>query len=105
MKTLLKYDKLDLFSPTGTSPSKTMKYKKLPVEIEAEQFNKDSIKLLEGVCYSNHSKEDLEILPAHIHTLEGVMTVSDGDYVIKGVKGEFYPCKPDIFEMTYERVD
>ena len=81
-----------------------MRYKTKPVEIEAEQYTINSSKLMEGVCYSNHNKEDasLEILPAHIHTLEGVMTVSDGDYVIKGLKGEFYPCKPDIFEMKYE---
>lgn len=39
-----------------------------------------------------------------IPTLEGDMTVSDGDYVIRGVKGEFYPCKPDIFEATYDKV-
>jgi mRNA degradation ribonuclease J1/J2 len=39
-----------------------------------------------------------------IHTLEGVMTAIEGDFIIKGVKGEFYPCKPDIFEQTYEQV-
>lgn len=39
-----------------------------------------------------------------IETLEGIMKVSVGDYIIKGVNGEFYPCKPDIFEKTYERV-
>lgn len=40
----------------------------------------------------------------NINTLEGVMTASVGDYIIKGVNGEFYPCKPDIFEKTYEEV-
>lgn len=40
-----------------------------------------------------------------INTLEGVMTASPGDYIITGVKGEIYPCKPDIFAQTYERVD
>jgi len=40
-----------------------------------------------------------------IKTLEGTMTASPGDYVIKGVQGEFYPCKPDIFEATYEAVE
>jgi len=40
----------------------------------------------------------------HIQTLEGLMHVSVGDYVIKGVQGEFYPCKPDIFATTYEEV-
>jgi len=37
-------------------------------------------------------------------TLEGTMNASPGDYVIRGVQGEFYPCKPDVFEATYERV-
>jgi hypothetical protein len=41
----------------------------------------------------------------YIETLEGRMQVSPNDYVIKGVKGEFYPCKPDIFEMTYDKVE
>ena len=39
-----------------------------------------------------------------IWTLEGLMEVGDGDYIIKGVKGELYPCKSDIFELTYEKV-
>jgi len=41
----------------------------------------------------------------HIPTLEGVMTAQENDWIIKGVQGEFYPCKPDIFEATYEAVD
>lgn len=41
---------------------------------------------------------------ALIHTLEGVMRAEKGDWIIRGVKGEVYPCKPDIFEATYERV-
>ena len=40
-----------------------------------------------------------------IRTLEGIMTASNLDWIIKGVSGEFYPCKPDIFEKTYEKVD
>ena len=40
-----------------------------------------------------------------INTLEGKLTVSDGDWIIQGVKGELYPCKPDIFEQTYEAVE
>ena len=40
----------------------------------------------------------------HINTLEGVMTASLGDWIIKGIRNEFYPCKPDIFEKTYEKV-
>lgn len=40
----------------------------------------------------------------HIPTMEGVMIASPGDWIIKGIKGEFYPCKPDIFEATYTKV-
>lgn len=40
----------------------------------------------------------------HIPTLEGIITASPGDWIIKGVKGEFYPCKPDIFDQTYDLV-
>lgn len=40
-----------------------------------------------------------------IETLEGVMKANKGDWIIRGVKGELYPCKPDVFEMTYEKVD
>lgn len=40
-----------------------------------------------------------------IHTLEGIMTASPGDYIITGINGEQYPCKPDIFEKTYDRVN
>ena len=44
----------------------------------------------------------MRMAPPHIHTLEGVMLVSREDWVIQGVAGEFYPCKPDIFAATYE---
>ncbi len=78
-----------------------MKYRKKPVEIEAEQFVKEAKHPLSGVCYQQHS--DVYLQP-HIHTLEGEMHIAESDWIIKGVKGEFYPCKPDIFEMTYEKV-
>ena len=42
--------------------------------------------------------------PITVHTLEGDMVANEGDYIIKGIKGEFYPCKPDIFKETYEEV-
>ena len=45
------------------------------------------------------------VLRSHINTLEGRMTAQVGDWIIKGVAGEFYPCKPDIFEATYEAVE
>ncbi len=53
---------------------------------------------------SGHTKRPDEMTSLRIHTLEGSMSVDKGDYIIKGVKGEYYPCKPDIFAMTYESV-
>ena len=74
------------------------KYQKKPVVIEAIQFNgvnQQEIKdFVGGQC-------EIETTSIIIHTLEGDMNVSVNDYVIKGVKGEFYPCKPDIFLDTY----
>jgi len=85
------------------------KYCKKPVVIEAEQFFiekffKDKY-LPVGVAY-HHNTAQLQF-PEHcfsVNTLEGQLRVSDKDWIIKGVKGEFYPCKPDIFEATYEEV-
>ena len=79
-----------------------MKFRKKPVEIEAVRYdgtNQNEITSFVGEnCRINHDGF------IFIHTLEGSMLVSEGDYVIKGVQGEFYPCKPDIFEQTYEKV-
>lgn len=76
-------------------------YRKKPVVITAVLFtgtNRDELVAFMGACeFDNES--------AYIRTLEGELKASPGDYVIKGVKGEFYPCKPDIFETTYERVE
>ena len=60
-----------------------MKYRKKPVIVEAYQTDKEMI----------------------IHTLEGDMKASVGDFIITGVNGEQYPCKPDIFEKTYEKIE
>jgi len=83
-------------------------YRKKPVVIEAVKFE-DTAESLAAI--SDFSDKDISVNynePEHpylkIHTLEGVMTASPGDWIIKGVKGEFYPCKPDIFEATYEPV-
>lgn len=85
-------------------------YRKKPVIIEAIQFIDDVDRILEiqefsggetiRVDYKNKYNPTLKI-----NTLEGVMTASVGDYIIKGVQGELYPCKPDIFELTYEEID
>jgi hypothetical protein len=85
-----------------------MKYRKKPVVIEAMQFDG-----------SNHSKiyawSNFEVRSAKPHkdnyyclaveTLEGTMEGNIGDFVIRGIKGEYYFCKPDIFELTYEKVE
>lgn len=90
-----------------------MRYRKKPVEIEAFQYDGDMIcsdgtlyapnwacKALEaGVMYYQGPGE------LYIKTLEGDHHVSVGDYIIRGVAGEFYPCKPDIFARTYEAVE
>ena len=82
-----------------------MKYKKKPVVIEAIKYEKKHIARALDFCNNNenlqYNTEDNEY---YIHTLEGDMKVSDGDYIIKGINGEFYPCKPDIFEKTYEKL-
>lgn len=88
-----------------------MKFRKKPVVIEAMNFltNNDvgDANMNDIVAWVNsnggnahHNSTDI-----YIHTMEGVMCASCGDWIIKGVKGEFYPCKPDIFEATYEAVD
>lgn len=86
-----------------------MKYRKKPVVIEAVQFIdsgevlSDLSALMKDTIRVDYADADNPVLK--IETLEGTMTANVGDYIIKGIQGEFYPCKPDIFETTYERVD
>lgn len=93
------------------------KYIKKPIEIEAIQLKEDNIiEVFDFLDEANYketkSTEELEDFNQRmlkqgyieIETLEGIMKASFGDYIIKGVKGEFYPCKPDIFQVTYEEV-
>lgn len=82
-----------------------MKYRKKPVEIEAIQLTKDNMIEVLSFCNCNDIVASNEDGTLSINTLEGTMTASIGDFIIKGIKGEFYPCKPDIFEQTYDRVD
>ncbi len=84
-----------------------MKYRKKPVVIEAIQYHVAETNKAEimGFIGAKQYSEDFIEIGISIETLEGTMKVSPGDFVIKGVKGEFYPCKPDIFEATYEPVD
>lgn len=88
-----------------------MKFKKKPIEIEAIQWTganwteiqewifQNGIELGEIELYSLKHEE------LQIDTLEGKMRASKGDWIIRGVKHEVYPCKPDIFELTYEPVE
>jgi len=79
------------------------KYRKKPVIVEAIQFKGDNKEMCKDFCPHAYGSEAAPYLI--IATLEGEMKCSVGDYIIKGVNGEFYPCKPDIFEKTYEEVE
>lgn len=87
-----------------------MKYRKKPVVVDAIQWNGENIEEVKNFVgdalsfftwFNNRSKKEIELT---ISTLEGKLEVTVGDYIIKGVEGEFYPCKPNIFEKTYEMV-
>lgn len=80
------------------------KYRKKPVEIEAVRWNGSNISEVKRFMNNAVMAFNEQNLKISIKTLEGVITASPYDYIIKGVKGEFYPCKPDIFEETYEEV-
>lgn len=95
-----------------------MKYRKKPVVIEAIKWKGDNlfevISFTDGVpdlrsdIARNRWEDYCDLVKEEgfkIKTLEGWMNADIGDMIIKGVKGEFYPCKPDIFEQTYEPVD
>lgn len=89
-----------------------MKFRKKPVVIEAVQLRWDTWdemckhadvgKLTDGQPQGNRRKGKLGL---SIPTLEGIMTAQENDWIIRGVKGELYSCKPDIFEQTYEPVE
>lgn len=84
------------------------KYRKKPVEIDAMQWHTErgAYAAIEPVKWVEANGGQYRIDPAngglYIITLEGEMRVQDGDFIIRGVNGEFYPCKPDIFAKTYE---
>ena len=85
----------------------TSKFKKNPVEIEAIQFTGDNVNDIwdafgAGEVYGPTEKNPDWLI---IATLEGDMKANVGDWIIKGIKGELYPCKPDIFDASYSRVD
>lgn len=88
------------------------RFRKKPVVIEAMQYLPDTMEVAEvagwmaskGVKYAFVTVPGQEYPNLSIRTLEGTMQASPGDWIIRGVQGEFYPCKPDIFEATYDPV-
>lgn len=81
-----------------------MKYRKKPIDIEAFQFGKDEFPFWFSCRLGKNNiivKEDC----VYIKTLEGTMKADLFDYIIKGIEGEIYPCKPDIFEKSYDKID
>lgn len=82
-----------------------MKYRKKPVVIDAikwDGLNLEEVKTFVGDSLVYYTYPSIVM---KIKTLEGEMQVNKGDYIIKGIRGEFYPCKPAMFEATYEAVE
>ena len=86
-----------------------MKFRKKPVEIEPTQFTRLNWEEIQQ--FTNNTAHTLVIerringkCTCVIPTLEGEHIANENDYIIRGVKGEFYPCKPDVFELTYEKI-
>lgn len=75
-------------------------FRKKPIVISAVQYLPENWDAVQNFMLATYQPEPPQFLG--IETLEGVMEVSPGDWIIKGVQGEFYPCKPDIFDATYE---
>ena len=86
------------------------RFRKRPVEVEAWEFTREALKSTDSWVrlYGNElhliSQYAGEVLYIELDTLEGTMRANIGDYIIKGIQGEFYPCKPDIFKATYEEI-
>lgn len=81
-----------------------MKFIKKPIEIEAVQWLGYNEQDIYGFARQSDGLIEVEGTTLLIHTLEGLMRADKGDWIIRGVKGEYYPCKPDIFAETYEPV-
>lgn len=90
-------------------------YRKKPVKVEAFQWTGDKDQEPEPVWMNEALRDGTAVIYRRgitpvsslmvIRTFEGNMQATPGDYIIRGVKGELYPCKPDIFELTYEKVE
>lgn len=77
-------------------------YRKRPVIVQAWQFREDNIDQIRQWITDHGGTSTIDAGVFRIETLEGPMAANPGDWVIQGVKGEFYPCKPDIFAATYD---
>lgn len=77
-------------------------YRKKPVTVVAYQFVRGDFKRLAAWCGGHLVWDNGSVFACRVPTLEGVMTARVGDWIIQGTKGEFYPCKPDIFPEIYE---
>lgn len=86
---------------------KVMKVRKKPVEVEAMHFVNETKDIVFNWINCNKTADFDEYKQPilKIQTLEGIMTARFGDYIIKGVNGEFYPCKSDVFEKTYDIIE
>lgn len=84
---------------------KAKRYRKKPAEIEAMRVEDGAVSTVTKWCGGRVLKDGSRHVGILIDTLEGTMRAELGDYAIKGVQGEFYPCKPDIFEQTYEEIE
>ncbi|MFM0675558.1 hypothetical protein [Streptococcus suis] len=95
-----------------------MRYRKKPIEIEAVKLEDNKQSIINAIEFVYNVGMETSVLGTDfeinkvrldgglvINTLEGNMLASFGDYIIKGIAGEFYPCKPDIFKETYEPVE
>lgn len=80
-------------------------YRKKPILVEARQYTGDNFLELQDWSADHVELSDYRDDAICVYTPEGLLWFDEGDYVIKGVHGEFYPCRKDIFEETYEKVD
>lgn len=86
------------------------RYRKKPVVIEAVQWTGDLVEMMKGMLDWPAGPVQTDLIPAvgpelYVRTSEGMMRADVGDWIIRGVEGELYPCKPSVFEKTYEAVD
>lgn len=79
-----------------------MKFRKKPLIIEAEKFDPDNVPVYVTIFKGESLGSTL--LNYYIKTLEGCIEIKKGDWIITGIAGEHYPCKPEIFEKTYDKV-